>query len=226
MSSGNYSGERAYDSDIASSYEDARKGEKIWGLEQDYMGEAVRGLPEGASLLDVPTGTGRFFGDYQSRRLNVLGVDISASMLAEARRRITSPGISLELGDARRLAKQDNSFDYVVCWRLLHLLPPEVLPEVVGELARVAAKIIYLQAYVRDRWHHPLRLKAFLSRIPGKLAGRRRPAAAPWSHIKSYAHEEAVLLNIFSDCGLSVSAVDVLGSYGSLRVKVYVLNKA
>lgn len=226
MKTEGYSGERAYDSGIASSYEDDRKVEKLWGLEQDYMQEAVRGMPAGSTLLDVPAGTGRFFPYYEAAKLDVLGVDISESMLAQARGKVTSQGIRLELGDARALSKPDGCFDYVICWRLLHLLPPDMLRPVVSELARVAARKLYLQAFVRDRWHLLLRIKARLARPFARAARRQERAGPAWSHIESFEHDETSLLRTFEGCGLSLSATDVLGSYGALKVKVYVLSKA
>jgi ubiquinone/menaquinone biosynthesis C-methylase UbiE len=226
VSTKDYSGERAYDSEIASSYEEVRKVERIWGLEQTYMKRIVQEMPEGSSLLDIPVGTGRFLGFYEARKLNVLGIDISASMLAESKSKALSPRTRLELGDARALSVGDASVDYVICWRLLHLLPPNVLRAVVGELSRVAAKRMYLQAYVRDRWYYFLWLKITIRRIFEKLSDGNQPSRTPWSHIQSYAHGEPMMLQIFSDCGLSLGAVDRLGSYGSLSLKVYVLNKA
>lgn len=225
MKTRDYSGERAYTPDIASSYEEDRKVEKMWGVEQDYMQRAVLQMPEGSSLLDIPVGTGRFFQHYEARKLSVLGMDISPSMLEEAAGKTASPAISLELGDARALSKGNNSFDYVVCWRMLHLLPPDVLRTVIGELSRVASKRLFLQAYVRDRWHRLLWLRMRMAQTLG-LKERSSAAGARWSHIESYAHSEAMLLEAFSDCGLSLSSIDVLGSYGALRVKVYVLSKA
>ena len=225
MNTEDYPGAHAYSTEIATTYEEDRRREKLWDLEQDYVLRATKRMATGSSLLDIPVGTGRFLSYYEEKNLNVRGVDIAEAMLTEARNKIKSELIRLEAGDARSLQMASDSFDYVVCWRLLHLLPLEAVHSVVSELARVAKGTLYVQAYVRDNWHFLLRVRGKLVRILLSLRSCGEPACERWSHIRSYEHDEAAILQIFSDCSLSLQSIDVLGLYGSLRVKVYVLNK-
>jgi len=222
-------GEQAYDAEIAASYEEDRRKEHIWALEQSYMARVIQRIPAGRSLLDIPVGTGRFIPEYEAQRLEVLGVDISESMLSEARSRVTGSSVRLELGDARSLSCADGSFDVVVCWRLLHLIPPESIAPVIRELGRVmraADGRLHVQAYVRDGWHRLLSLKCALGRRIRALLGRAGDAPSRWSHIRSYAHDDDALRRTFAECGLTLVAVKVLGAYGALRVKVFVLSRA
>jgi demethylmenaquinone methyltransferase/2-methoxy-6-polyprenyl-1,4-benzoquinol methylase len=71
------------------------------------------------TVLDVATGTGTVACELVRRTgCSVVGVDQSAEMLAEARRRV--PGrVSLVLGDAERLPFPDRSFDGLTVTYLL-----------------------------------------------------------------------------------------------------------
>jgi demethylmenaquinone methyltransferase / 2-methoxy-6-polyprenyl-1,4-benzoquinol methylase len=80
-----------------------------------YRRRALRsgGLHPGMRLLDIAVGTGlvaRAALDATANRLDVVGLDISQSMLAEARRTLTVPLIQ---GSAEQLPVADASFDFV-----------------------------------------------------------------------------------------------------------------
>lgn len=76
--------ESAYTSDVAHSYDSDREVEDIWQIEQKYIEKEVNDFIKDAKLLDIPIGTGRFIPVYERRGIQVLGVDISSDMLAEA----------------------------------------------------------------------------------------------------------------------------------------------
>jgi SAM-dependent methyltransferase len=90
--------------------------------------DAVRAGP-GVRILDVATGPGYVAGAAARRKAEVVGVDFSVPMLAEARRR--EPGVDFREGDAEALPFPDASFDAVVMsFGLLHLgRPDEALAE-------------------------------------------------------------------------------------------------
>ena len=86
---------------------------------KDYRREAAmvvdrvrRHLPGASSVLDVACGTGLHLAAFAELGFDVEGVDLSGSMIDEARRRV--PGAFLHQGDMRtfRLARR---FDAVVC---------------------------------------------------------------------------------------------------------------
>ncbi len=86
---------------------------------KDYRREAAvvvdrihRHLPGARSILDVACGTGRHLAAFAERGFDVAGVDLSESMVEEARRRV--PGAAHHQGDMRtfRLTRR---FDAVVC---------------------------------------------------------------------------------------------------------------
>ena len=81
-------------------------------------------MRSGMRLLDVATGPGYVAAAAAQNGANVVGVDFSCAMLAEASRR--NPGVEFREGDAEDLALPDASFDAVVMnFGLLHLGRPE-----------------------------------------------------------------------------------------------------
>jgi len=78
----------------------------------------------GASLLDVATGPGYLAAAAAERGTVVTGVDFSASMIAEAKRR--HPAVEFRQGDAETLPFPDASFDAVAMnFGVLHLGRPD-----------------------------------------------------------------------------------------------------
>jgi len=87
-------------------------------------------------VLDVGCGTGKFARLLAERGLaRVWGVDPSAEMLAEARKRVPS-SVGLKLGQAERLPFKAGSFDAAVLWTVVHLIERRLA---FAELGRVLA---------------------------------------------------------------------------------------
>jgi SAM-dependent methyltransferase len=102
-------------------------------------------------VLDVPCGTGRLRSVLERRGMRYVGTDVSPSMLAEA---ATARDASLVRADAERLPFVEDSFDVVVCCRLLHhLQDEEVLESVVRELVRVSARMVIASFWDSASWH-------------------------------------------------------------------------
>ena len=72
-------------------------------------------LPAGAKILDVPCGYGRHSIELARRGFRVTGIDISAALLAQARRAAADLGVEVEFRrrDMRRLAYRGR-FDAVL----------------------------------------------------------------------------------------------------------------
>jgi len=81
--------------------------------EVDFVLRSLRPAP-GARILDVPCGYGRHASELARRGFRVVGVDLSPSMIAEARRRFAEgPRLSFRRRDMRRLAFR-GEFDAVI----------------------------------------------------------------------------------------------------------------
>jgi ubiquinone/menaquinone biosynthesis C-methylase UbiE len=87
-------------------------------------------------VLDVGCGTGKFARVLAERGLaRVWGVDPSAEMLDEARKRVPS-SVGLKVGEAERLPFKEGAFDAAVLWTVVHLIER---PVAFAELHRVLA---------------------------------------------------------------------------------------
>ncbi|WP_369974479.1 class I SAM-dependent methyltransferase [Nocardiopsis sp. FIRDI 009] len=95
--------------------------------------------PDTRRVLDFGCGAGRLSNALAAHFDRVVGVDISAPMLAEARRLDRSGGrISFELNERPDLsAFEDDSFDLVYTDLVLQHLPPDLADGYLREFARV-----------------------------------------------------------------------------------------
>lgn len=101
----------------------------------DELGAA----PPLGRVLDVPCGSGRLSPVLLERSERVVSLDVSAEMLAALERRRDGRVRALVEG----LPFRDDSFDAVVCCRLLHHLGPAAdLERATSELLRVSRGIV------------------------------------------------------------------------------------
>jgi demethylmenaquinone methyltransferase/2-methoxy-6-polyprenyl-1,4-benzoquinol methylase len=106
------------------------------------LGLRALGVSFGQRVLEIGCGTGHALvslADAVGQTGHVHGVDISAGMMAVARRRIRSAGlrnVTLTIGDARVLCFQSNVFDAVFMSFALELFEPATR-DVLAEVRRV-----------------------------------------------------------------------------------------
>jgi 2-polyprenyl-3-methyl-5-hydroxy-6-metoxy-1,4-benzoquinol methylase len=143
----------------------------------------------GRTILDVGTGTGRAAIALARRGAILTGVDASKEMLAVARLRAAEQGADVTFvdGDAHGLAFGTQSFDAVVCLRVLMHTPD--WRQSLGELCRVARH--------RVVFDYPA-----LASAAAIQAVTRRIAAAAGSNTEAY--------RVFSDRAV----IDVLRANG------------
>ena len=126
----------AYTGATATGYEARRTSTAKWLSEQIAVAELLRVVPSGATVLDIPVGTGRFLELYQERGLKVAGRDISPDMLRAARNKLNEVGgldCSLELADIRTIPDADDQYDCVLSIRFLNWVDSRGLEEVLRE---------------------------------------------------------------------------------------------
>jgi SAM-dependent methyltransferase len=86
-------------------------------------------------IADVGCGTGATSRMLTDFGLDVVGIDLSANMLAEARRR--NPGLRFQVGSMTAMDFDDGHFDGVCAWYSVIHIPDEELPHVLAEFHRV-----------------------------------------------------------------------------------------
>ncbi|MFF7889116.1 class I SAM-dependent methyltransferase [Streptomyces sp. NPDC020794] len=161
-------------------------GNQMIDIEQPVVRRIMDSLPVGTAL-DAACGTGRHTTYLHELGHDVIGVDASPDMLAQARKRL--PDGEFHEADLHRLPLPDNTVDTVVCaLALTHV--PELAP-VLAEFARVLRPRGHL--VISDAHLLASYLRPTLARRPGPdgrpslLAEYHRPlsaylvAALPWA---------------------------------------------
>lgn len=110
-------------------------------------------IPAGAKVLEVGAGTGTSFPAYPTH-CEVTGVDLAPDMLARARQKIEENGWShlkvMEM-DALDLKFSDNSFDYVMAFHVVTVVPDPV--RMIAEAKRVCkagGKIVIVNHFTSE----------------------------------------------------------------------------
>lgn len=149
------SGPRKYQGPVATGYDAKRQESPKWHAEHKAIEAYLSDLPAGATVVDVPVGTGRFIPLYEDMKLKWRGFDVSADMLGEAARKVTIPDLNLclEQRPVWDLPLADKSVDAVVMCRLTRWLTPAERTAAMRELTRVARDAVIFTARVADHPH-------------------------------------------------------------------------
>lgn len=119
---------------------DGRAGQPKWNAENAAMARFLDRIGPGASVLDIPVGTGRFLVDYRSRGMPAIGMDVSHDMMAQARLKV--PDADLRYGDILAIDLPDASVDVAVAIRIMSWLKIAEMRQALSELARVSRRWI------------------------------------------------------------------------------------
>ncbi len=217
---------RQYDSDVASTYDKDREIEEHWAVEDRFIADYMVSARID-KLLDVPTGTGRFFRHF-AKVGHIVAVDASTEMLEIARARAEELGLrqaTISAGNIFSLDFEDRSFDLTICWRFLHLMAPDRLAPAISELGRVTRGRLLLQVYVRGSWASRLRehLRRWATSLSPVAAGPAQQPRKRWSHIRAYFHEARQVEDAAAAAGLVVERRQRLCDYQGHAVEVFFL---
>ncbi len=147
-------GQEWYQDDaVAQAYDDKRfsdGGKLIDRREKDAVLDAILPVAD-KRILEIACGTGRFTVLLADHGADVVGLDISAAMLQQGRRRARDADLEQTLdflrGDAGRLPFPDDHFDTVVAMRFFHLASdPEAF---LAEMRRVTTDQIVFDTFNR-----------------------------------------------------------------------------
>jgi len=128
---------------MASSYDSKRYHSHgssfINEIERHIVKEWALGDSE-TMTLDIPCGTGRLMISLAHRCEKVFAVDISAGMLSIAKeraKRAVAKNVAFLRANARKLPFPKNTFDTIICFNFLHLIPNEQKGQLMREFDRV-----------------------------------------------------------------------------------------
>src|SRR6266496_524231 len=88
-------------------------------------------------ILDVATGTGAQAFAFAKRGHNVVGVDLSDSMIKVAQKKNWQGKVKFEVADATHLPYVNDSFDVTTISFALHDMPLTIREKVLNEMVRV-----------------------------------------------------------------------------------------
>jgi SAM-dependent methyltransferase len=128
----------AYDA-VAGAYADQLAGELADLPFERWLLDRVLAHAGGRPVVEAGSGPGHVTAYLADGGADAMGIDLSAAMVSEARRRF--PGGGFEVGDLRRLTRPATSSGWaaVLGWySLIHLAPSE-LPDAVSALVRPLA---------------------------------------------------------------------------------------
>ena len=147
--------------EIAPIYDETRGGE---ARGDEYAADIDRLLPrEPGTLLEIGVGTGVVSLGLRNRGRTVIGVDLSAPMLARAAARL---GSSVVRGDAQRLPVRTAGVRYAVAvWVIHDVADPDALLREAARVIQTGGRLIVSDIQVHDR-DNPI------GRILGELTDR------------------------------------------------------
>lgn len=138
-----------------------------------FVAVRLAGVSPGARILDAPCGFGRHAIPLAEAGFDVVGLDFSEPLLAEARRRMGRAGPELVHGDLRALPFAEASFDAVLClYNSLGYHGEEGDLQTLRELRRVLhpGRRLVLEVYHRDRLAQAFRPRSELELPDGSVS--------------------------------------------------------
>ena len=165
------------DRKIAESYDKERfsslPGRVFDHMEKAALRRVLSDLPHGSLILDVPTGTGRLAETMLEMGHRVVGVDISPAMLDVAAEKLQRFGdrYTTIVGDAYDLQFEADSFDAVVCARVLMHFPLDYQTRFLSAVAKFSKGPVYFNQSLLTPFHRTRRQfkKLFNAQAPASF---------------------------------------------------------
>jgi ubiquinone/menaquinone biosynthesis C-methylase UbiE len=135
-----------YHGQVAAGYDAKRMNDPKWTCEQRIIEEWLGELPDGATVLDAPMGTGRFMDICARKKFQLFGLDRQGDMLQQAL--IKAKGIGYDfkfkVGNVLETGMPDKSVDATLNIRITRWLSPDENVLLMKEMQRISrSKIIW-----------------------------------------------------------------------------------
>lgn len=137
------------------------------GAAYEMMYEMIRPVVKAKTVLELATGTGLIAKHIVNAAAHVEATDVSAEMIAEAKRDNCSVKLHFSVQDMFRPPYADKSFDVVIVSNALHIVPqPE---KVLVEIKRVLKDdgVLIAPTFTHAGNSFPGKIKAFFMRLAG-----------------------------------------------------------
>jgi len=152
-----------YYNSYADDYDTLRQDTDFWKKEQLALEvDLQRFIEERSTILDVPVGTCRFIKLYQTKKINLVGVDLSKEMLAICKAKLGKTDVfaTLLCSPSFPLHLESKSVDHAVSCRFLQsIVSLSDAKKTILEMKRVSKGCIFLELGYRKnevfRWRAP-----------------------------------------------------------------------
>ena len=172
-----YTGTKYHSTDFAHYYDVKHERTLIRRInnwrERQIMGKALSALAPFETVLDLPSGAGRFLPMVARFMARTLASDRSLQMLQQGMRHdaLFRRPLGRFVASADRVPLPSRAVDVVFCARLIHhLATPQARVTVLAELARIARKGVVISFFDADTFKHRRRLRKLKRK--GKLTNR------------------------------------------------------
>ena len=209
--------------------EAARQLEKAY-LTRDVIAqrsETIRhlNLCPGERVLDIGCGPGflcESMGEIVGPRGTVVGIDISADLIARCNGRKTSTSLSYEVGDATKLNQPNASFDVVVCTQVAEYVADidRVFSEAFRILKPNGRTVFVATDWSTILWHsdNPTRMATVMKSWEAHSAHPRLPMSMAQRFIKAGFHFDGAsvfpILNLkFDDDNYSKGLAQIVRNF-------------
>jgi ubiquinone/menaquinone biosynthesis C-methylase UbiE len=136
--------------------------------EQRAVAKIFAGLPDCRSVLDVPSGAGRFARTLGVGGRKIFGSDSAFEILEHGRERAAKNGVAVSFvqGDASKLPFADGSVECIFCNRLLHhIISPKERAMFLHEFHRVSRRYLVISFF---DYHSFGFMRRFLKALKGR----------------------------------------------------------
>ena len=125
-----------------------KKKDKIWNktfasgayslnTPDRFVSEHIQNLNSGKFALDLGCGLGRHISTLSKKWKNTCALDISEKALEKAKINTDACAASLSKGNMLYLPYRDNTFDFVLAWRVIHIGTISECRKTISEIFRV-----------------------------------------------------------------------------------------
>jgi ubiquinone/menaquinone biosynthesis C-methylase UbiE len=153
----------------------SRRMQQLDRMERLFAQSLADRLDTGSTILDIPSGNGRFTSILSSGG-DVINMDYDANMLLALKAKDAEPGLHVQ-GDITAIPMPTDSIDLAFCMRLFHHVGERSMRlQSLAELARVSRRYVAVSFYKKESWRyikkrirgkkvagHPVRYREFIA---------------------------------------------------------------
>ena len=159
---------------------------------------------QGAVLLDLGCGYGRFSSYFRDCGCKVYGIDINANCIEQAKKNPDNQGIIFEVQDATKTTYQNNMFDIIVSQAVLGTMELSLRQDVLREVSRILKPkgVFHLGEFGRKENYEKKYTE--MAKITGEYGTHIKYFPDGTERFRTHHFERKELEDLVSGCGLKL----------------------